>query len=54
MFTLNMHLPILLKCAHWEVKIKQLIEITFQHGCSPENLLHIFRTSFLKGTLIPI
>ena len=26
------------------------IEITFQHGCSPVNLLHIFRISFLKNT----
>ena len=54
MFTLNMHLPRLLECAHWEAKVKQLTEITFQYGCSPENLKHIFRTSFLKGTLIPI
>ena len=23
-------------------------QITLQHGCSPVNLLHIFRTSFLK------
>ena len=27
------------------------IEITFQHGCSPVNLLHIFRIPFLKNTL---
>ena len=26
------------------------IEITLQHGCSPGNLLHIFRTPFLKNT----
>ena len=26
-----------------------LIEITLWHGCSPVNLLHIFRTSFLKN-----
>ena len=25
-------------------------EITLQHGCSPVNLLHIFRTSFPKNT----
>ena len=24
-------------------------EITLQHGCSPENLLHIFRTNFSKN-----
>ena len=26
------------------------IEITLRHGCSPVNLLHIFRTHFLKKT----
>ena len=26
------------------------IEITLQHGCSPETLLHIFRTPFSKNT----
>ena len=26
------------------------IEITLRHGCSPVNLLHIFRTSFTKNT----
>ena len=26
------------------------LEITFQHGCSPVNLLHIFRTSFPQNT----
>ena len=26
------------------------IEITFGHGCSPVNLLHIFRTPFPKKT----
>ena len=26
------------------------IEITLRHGCSPINLLHIFRTSFPKNT----
>ena len=25
------------------------IEITLQHGCSPVNLLHIFRTPFTKN-----
>ena len=28
---------------------KQLIEITFRHGCSPVNLLQIFRTLFPKN-----
>ena len=28
----------------------QNIEITLQHGCSPVNLLHIFRTHFPKNT----
>ena len=27
-----------------------LIETTLRHGCSPVNLLHIFRTPFLKDT----
>ena len=26
------------------------IKITLQHGCSPVNLLHIFRTPFPKNT----
>ena len=26
------------------------IEITLRHGCSPVNLLHIFRTLFYKNT----
>ena len=26
------------------------IEIALRHGCSPVNLLHIFRTPFLKNT----
>ena len=26
------------------------IAITLRHGCSPANLLHIFRTTFLKNT----
>ena len=26
------------------------IQITLRHGCSPVNLLHIFRTPFLKNT----
>ena len=26
------------------------IETTLRHGCSPENLLHIFRTPFTKNT----
>ena len=26
------------------------IEIALQHGCSPVNLLHVFRTPFLKNT----
>ena len=28
------------------------IEITLWHGCSPVNLLHIFRTAFLKNTSV--
>ena len=36
--------------------IFNFIEITLQHGCSPVNLLHIFRTPFSKndpGWLLP-
>ena len=29
---------------------EQLFEIALRHGCSPVNLLHIFRTPFLKNT----
>ena len=29
---------------------KQLYQITLRHGCSPVNLLHIFRTPFSKTT----
>ena len=28
------------------------VEIALQHGCSPVNLLHIFRTPFLKNTSV--
>ena len=28
---------------------KATLLITFRHGCSPVNLLHIFRTPFLKN-----
>ena len=37
------------KCDFNKVAL-QLMEITIQHGCSPVNLLHIFRTSFTKIT----
>ena len=30
--------------------IRNFIEITLRHGCSPVNLLHIFRTPFPKST----
>ena len=30
--------------------IRNFIEITLQHGCSPVNLLHIFGTPFTKNT----
>ena len=29
---------------------KAALQTTLRHGCSPVNLLHIFRTSFLKST----
>ena len=37
------------KCDFNKVAL-QLFEITLRHGCSPVNLLHIFRTPFLKNT----
>ena len=30
---------------------RNIIEITLPHGCFPVNLMHIFRTPFLKNTL---
>ena len=30
--------------------LSNFIEITVQHGCSPVNFLHIFRTPFLRNT----
>ena len=30
--------------------LRNFIEIALWHGCSPVNLLHIFRTPFLKNT----
>ena len=30
--------------------LRSFIEITLRHGCSPANLLHIFRTPFYKNT----
>ena len=36
-----------------EISIKlqsNFIDITFWHGCSPDNLLHILRTSFPRNT----
>ena len=35
----------MLKC-----DFNKVIEITFRHGCSPVNLLHIFRTPFSRIT----
>ena len=32
------------------IEIEIFIEIALRHGCSPVNLLHIFRTPFLKNT----
>ena len=38
----------MMKCDFNKVEIA--LEITLRHGCSPVNLLHIFRTTFLKNT----
>ena len=37
------------KCDFNKVAL-HFIEITLRHGCSPENLLHIFRTPFSRNT----
>ena len=36
--------------AKCDFKLCNFINITLRHGCSPVNLLHIFRTSFTKNT----
>ena len=37
--------------SHFIEQLKsRFIEITLWHGCSPVNLLHIFRTFFTKNT----
>ena len=40
----------MLKCNFNKVA-SNFIEIALQHGCSPVNLLHIFRTPFIKTLL---
>ena len=38
-------------CNYIRLKLlRNFIEITLRHGCSPVNLLHIFRTPFTKNT----
>ena len=39
----------MLKCDFNKLQ-SNFIEITLQHGCSPVDLLHIFRTTFPKNT----
>ena len=38
------------KNIHVELWVSNFIEIALQHGCFPVNLLHIFKTLFLKNT----
>ena len=38
------------KCDFNKVVLQIAIEAAFRHGCSPVNLLHIFRTLFTKNT----
>ena len=38
------------KCDFNKVAYCNFIEIALRHGCSPVNLLHIYRTSFYKNT----
>ena len=35
------------KCVRFQLQ-SNFIEITLRHGCSPVNLLHIFRKHFLR------
>ena len=44
------YLP-MLKCGFDKVALQSsFVEITLWHGCSPVNLVHIFRTPFYKNT----
>ena len=36
---------------HFSKVASNFIEVSLRHGCSPANLLHIFRTPFLKSNL---
>ena len=38
------------KCDFNKVAISNSVEITLRHGCSPINLLHVFKTPFNKNT----
>ena len=38
------------KCDFNKVALAALFEILLRHGCSPVNLLHIFKTTFTKNT----
>ena len=42
--------PFLFPWELWETFQGKFIEITLRHGCSPVNMLHIFRTPFPKNT----
>ena len=37
-------------CVASQKLFRNFVEIALRHGCSPVNLLHIFRTSFPKNT----
>ena len=43
-------ISIKLLCNFIEIALCNFIEIALRHGCSPVNLLHIFRKTFLKNT----
>ena len=38
------------RCSNENMFLSNFIEIRLRHGCSPVNLLHIFRTPFLEDT----
>ena len=52
-YLINRHSEVFLgSWCSWEVQLLcNFIEIALRHGCSPVNLLHIFRTPFLKTPL---
>ena len=47
---ISIKLLVTLLKSHFDMVASNFIEIALRHGCSPVNLLHIFRTPFLRNT----